>query len=90
MTRDHSTRAKCLDYRASDKTGVRCCPCLDCPLLDYRIGRTPQGGYSAFLDKEFFKTHMSMQQVEFNRLLLASVHRLSEDGRLRTKRHSRN
>lgn len=90
MTRSRSIKAKCLDCRTGDKTAVRGCPCLDCPLWDYRFGRTPQGGYGAFLDRDFFERYLDVEQRKFNRLLLAEAHRRDKNRISKTDGQIRN
>ena len=34
-------RAKCLDCCCDQTTEVRLCPCKECPLYPYRLGRDP-------------------------------------------------
>ena len=34
-------RAKCLDCMCDQLAEVRLCPCKDCPLYPYRMGRNP-------------------------------------------------
>lgn len=82
MTRGKAIHQKCLDC-SENTTALRCCPVLNCPLWQYRFGRSLQGGYKAYLDRDFFETHIDMEQAEFNRLLLAEAHQRGKDGTLK-------
>ena len=74
MTRAKAIKAICLDCCGGSKTSVRRCPLVDCPLWVYRFGRTPRGGYSVFLDRDFYEAYPHMEQAGFNQLLLAEAH----------------
>ena len=38
ITRSKAIRLKCLDCCGGQANEVRLCPCLDCPLWNYRLG----------------------------------------------------
>lgn len=42
-TQMKAIRAKCLDCCCNDTKEVDNCPSEDCPLWDYRMGKTPKG-----------------------------------------------
>lgn len=42
MTPMKAIRAKCLDCCCGQVQEVRLCPCADCPLYPYRMGRRPK------------------------------------------------
>lgn len=41
LTPMRAIRAKCIDCCCGQKNEVRLCPCTDCPLYPYRMGRRP-------------------------------------------------
>lgn len=41
MTPVRAIRAKCLDCCCGQMQEVRLCPCSDCPLYPFRMGRNP-------------------------------------------------
>lgn len=41
LTPIKAIRAKCLDCMCDSAQEVRLCPCQDCPLYPYRMGRNP-------------------------------------------------
>ena len=41
MTALKAIRAKCLDCMCDQQAEVRRCPCIECPLFPYRMGRNP-------------------------------------------------
>lgn len=41
MTPMKAIRAKCLDCCAGQYSEVKMCPCTNCPLYDFRLGKNP-------------------------------------------------
>lgn len=42
LTPIKSIRAKCLECSAGQFQEIRLCPCVDCPLFSYRMGKRPK------------------------------------------------
>ena len=43
-------RAKCIDCVCGQVREVALCPCLKCPLYEYRMGHRPKGDIDAYPD----------------------------------------
>ena len=52
LTPIKAIRAKCLDCCAGSPHEVRLCPCEDCPIYPYRMGRRPKKDASECEDDE--------------------------------------
>lgn len=39
LTRGQAIKAKCLDCCCGERIEVKLCPCKDCPLWSYRLGK---------------------------------------------------
>lgn len=46
LTRTKAIRAKCLECMCGQKGEVKHCPCADCPLFPYRLGREDKTAYN--------------------------------------------
>jgi len=53
-------RAKCMDCCANQSNEVKCCPCTDCPLWFYRLGKRPdtlRKKKSPYIDPHLFENN---------------------------------
>ena len=59
-------RAKCLDCCGGNSNEVKLCPCIDCPLYEFRFGRNPYHKIVKGQKAEFIE-HMTSQKKKLLR-----------------------
>lgn len=62
MTPIKAIRAKCLDCCCGQYKEVKLCPCSDCPLYPYRLGKDPHR--AGTVNKGSFPKKVTAQPVE--------------------------
>ena len=67
-SRQAAIRNRCMECGAESDTSVRCCPVLDCPLWDFRMGYKTKRNELCY-NREFYDRHKDVPQEEFNRIL---------------------
>lgn len=64
MTPVKAIRAKCLDCCCGQQREVAVCPCADCPLYPFRMGKNPNR--AGIANKGSFSQKITAQQGEKN------------------------
>lgn len=64
LTPIKAIRAKCLDCCCGQANEVRLCPCEDCPLYPYRLGKNPK--LSGRTNKGSFSPKQMAQPTDFS------------------------